>query len=752
MLSFSGTYLAKECEGLVQLASPALHSVLRKLVFVVSSAATEFQPSAVACLVLSACYAMWNSSLAKTKWTGEFMLYLKLVESELVHGQEVFRRPGFLAVLERQLRACEEKLRVITSRTPVASFLFATADEEDLLRLTAALEAIKAQALQGMLTDVKGGLDQTHAALTAMLADLQQKQAAGFEPDQAATGSAFVEAAMLRSMRRLAEDARLKAALGMQDHAADVARLAPLLVRGTREELLSDFEEWQAYHATTPPVASAAAATSASAPAAAASSGSAPTPSVRPHDEGRDRMFWVEAAPGVGKSVLAAALCARYHASVCALHFCTAASSSGGDEGAGGVSPRNDPFAIVKSVCMQLAQRVPAYRSWLLGAVDSNADQLREKLTAAVTACATTSANSSAVAAPAGGARFPSLRKMVEEMFVRPLHGINAAAVRSGDNSGLPDCVRGDADVVVVDAAPASDAGGASSAVGAAAAVSPMVHVHPSGPRKMLIMIDALDESYAPEPKLSAENSDPAPAPLGDNDLVRALSDFACRLPPWLGLVLTSTAGSRVRRGLGGKYSPRIIEAQGGTNLADAALAVRDAVRRHPAAPAAIDDAAVQAVVNRSEGMLLYLAHLLPPGRAEALPHSPAAFDRADADLGSEYWLPALQRLYVSVERAADADPMQPPWGAYHAVLSAVMQAVAPLSLEQLGQAVSSDLVPSSLHLQRVLDRAYPLLSVCDGVVRPAHASLRSWMQSGERQLSDQELPFYCGSAQADSY
>jgi hypothetical protein len=272
----------------------------------------------------------------------------------------------------------------------------------------------------------------------------------------------------------------------------------------------------------------------------------------------------------------------------------------------------------------------------------------------------------------------------------------------------------------------------------------------------MLIMIDALDESFAPEPKLSAENSAPAsapaPAPLGENDLVRCLSDFACRLPPWLGLVLSSTTGSRVRRGLGGKYSPRVIEAQGGANLSDAALVVRAAVRRHPAAPASVDDAAVQAVVDRSEGMLLYLVHLLPPGRVEALPHSSAAFDRADADLGSEYWLPALQRLYVAVERAADADPLQPPWDAYHAVLSAVMQAAAPLSLEQLGQAVSSELVPSPLHLQRVLDRAYPLLSVRDGVVRPAHASLRSWMQSGERQLSDQELPFYCGSAQADAF
>lgn len=222
----------------------------------------------------------------------------------------------------------------------------------------------------------------------------------------------------------------------------------------------------------------------------------------------QSRLFWLQAGPGVGKTALAAVLAHSHPAAIVSAWFCRSDSIE-----------RRDTRRAIQTIALQLAARLPDYRTRLLGdlkltdeATDADQQQAIEAL---------------------NKLNDPDL---FHQIIKQPLQGL-----------------------------------------------IPREH-------KRVILIDALDEATDEQ---------------GNNALTDLLVQDLTALPKWLGFVVTSRPDPAIVNRLA-EFKPFILDAENVHNQEDLKAYIQFALQQRDI-PVANQDDITSALLEKSEGMMLYL-------------------------------------------------------------------------------------------------------------------------------------------------
>ena len=544
-----GSYVLKDTLGPVSLTDPLTKSVLSKCVFGVSSLLKLTAAGVVLCTILEGCYKCYNAHASKPRWYGEFVLYLKRQESEILDTKEAgFKRLEFTNQLEMLLRRTLKKMEEIQARSTVSSLFFSGSDQEFLAATKIQVEKIKRAALQGMMTEIAEGGVLLKGELNAILATLEKQAAASAGPS---------DSLFLDEVRRVNQGILLAQLLNPCEFLKDVRDKGEAFCPGTRRIVLREFERWATLKELPPKPAK--------------------------YDEHAERIFFLAGSPGSGKSTLAARIATTHATSMGAIHFCNHALSS-----------RNDPLNIVKSILYQLCTRIPHFKSWFVtqltrepkagGGEPTLQKQLETNSIQNVHAFFKefVVGGLCEVRAAAQQAKMAALAQGKSEQEAQQI----AAII-------LPECmsVGEDGDVVVVDTATKDAAAG--TAASSAGGDEKRVLTGSRVPQKLLILLDSLDESD--------QSTDDATS----DDLVKILGDAAllAKLPHWVGLVVTSRMENRIMRAMR-PYKHFKLDTSSPENRVDLELFLREKLRSIVRSEDL--EVAIQIILSKSEGMFLY--------------------------------------------------------------------------------------------------------------------------------------------------
>lgn len=677
-----GTFLATNIIlSQIDLESPLLKNVLGKITFGLSQVAEQVQATKVVCLLLKTCYDMYNACSTKQVWTSEFMIYLKLIENELCLGRKEFQNHNFLEQIETVLRTTQQRLEMILARGAVASFLFSMTDQATLQESRLEIEACKEQALQGMMTEVKQDTHSANLQLHEMIATLRRKQVEGvFTTSTSSSSQKSYDVAA----KQLLQLNRLKLQLGLFEDVAEITRRTKEFhSTSSRQQVKEEFKRWLIYDKTS-------------------TSTTTNTP-----------VFVILADTGVGKTSLASFLSSTHAASIHATHMCTSILPF--DVATGGfatTSVRNDPFLALKSLSMQLALRMPWYAEWLTKQLDENKNDFVEKLSHN---CFTSSSTNGGDASTSNRKCYESIKKMFEDLFVRPMHILNQAIKKGQDDNIIPMCVKGFEEVRSVPA-PASS----SDSVGPSFVREIVTH----SPKKVVLLIDGLEHMDVP-------------SNVSSNSLLRAIIELSTKLPTWFGITILARPEEAITKLIHDNNTIRTmtIEIESDDNRRD----IRDFIDARLVAYEADSmsrENLVSDLVTRSEGMWSYLNYRLDDSAGRLV-----IVDEDDAieAIGRERWLPMLNEVRQRCAAAMEGENINGiEWKDCIEMIKIV--GTEPISLADLMTRVSFDsslVAPLSVHLRS-------LLSIdSNGRLRLVHASIRRWMMDSRRLHTDEEVDFH---------
>ena len=293
-------------------------------------------------------------------------------------------------------------------------------------------------------------------------------------------------------------------------------------------------------------------------------------------------------------------------------------------------------------------------------------------------------------------------------------------------------------------------------------------------PRRMVILIDALDES-------SVSN--------GRSELVDLLSSSARKLPAWLSVLVTSRPEHYIVSKLAA-YKPKEIVVESATNLADIRLFLSHCLRKsHAMGSAASEEqraAAVELMMSKAAGLfllarLLMQQHDMLPEQqpAEAADSRMTDRDFAQRPLSSEeisrwpagldaFYREAMQRVRDSMATAAGVQMETVGSQSLPAsllllmrVLRCVLSALQPMSLQCIAELCevrasgsSSDADPLAVYrILAVVRSLFPVAiaasavsasPVVDGcsTVSVYHKSVKDWFVDSAREEDEDDRPF----------
>jgi len=320
---------------------------------------------------------------------------------------------------------------------------------------------------------------------------------------------------------------------------------------------------------------------------------------------GGRRVLWITGEAGIGKSALAAWLCAR-RPEIAGAHYCRYGNAG-----------RSDRKALL-SLAWQLSTQLPDYEARL---------------------------NASALEGIAGES---TLAALFDRLFVTPLRDL------------------------------------------------------PPPERAVALLIDGLDEAA----EATAQ---------GANPLAWLIGTEWGRTPEWLRLMVTSRPHeAEINAGLQA-LDPWVIEAGGAENREDLRTYLRRELRPF-AAHGAPDEAVVEAILQKSEGLFLYawwVREELAAGRLKL--DGVEAFPRG---LGGIYGA-FFQRYFPDRERYAER---------WRPVIETICAARQPLPRDVLGA-----LFPAFYDASEITSGLGSLFPDAGGGVRPFHQSVRDWVTKPER-------------------
>jgi hypothetical protein len=229
--------------------------------------------------------------------------------------------------------------------------------------------------------------------------------------------------------------------------------------------------------------------------------------------------------------------------------------------------------------------------------------------------------------------------------------------------------------------------------------VEPLSSIKPKSSRPQLVVIDSIDQ-----------------AGQVNNEIARLISTLFLKTPPWLRLFITSRPDPPILRLLK-DIEPFVLDIASVENEQDLRAYVYGELCTKFSCPSPLIDVAVNAIIAKSEGNMLYvdlICREISQGRLslDKLGDFPKGLGAAFV----EFFI----RQFNSVEEYK---------AKYRPLLELIVAAMAPLPIDV---AVGA-LVMDELGIMELSDKMGSLFPVSNGHIRPFHKSLIDWLKYADR-------------------